>query len=61
MVGPLFDDPDAFPRDHLAERLRQLAAQNIYIGGSSWKYEGWLADLQPRSLSVARALLQEAL
>ena len=54
MVGPLFEDPDAFPRDHLAERLRQLAARNIYIGGSSWKYEGWLGQIYSRERYLSR-------
>jgi len=54
VVGPLFDDADAFPREHLAERLRQLAAQNIYIGGSSWKYEGWLGQIYSRDRYLSR-------
>ena len=54
MVGSLFEEPDAFPRDHLAERLRQLAAQNIYVGGSSWKYEGWLGQIYSRDRYLAR-------
>ena len=46
MVGGLFDEPGPhFDRDGLAERLHALAAQNIYIGGSSWKYEGWLGQI----------------
>ena len=54
MVGPLFEDPDAFPRDHLADRLRHLAAHNIYIGGSSWKYEGWLGQIYRRERYLSR-------
>ena len=44
---PLFDEPDPnrFDREALAEKLRQLASQQIYIGGSSWKYEGWLGQV----------------
>src|ERR1700734_3316471 len=42
---PLFDPPSAFNRAGLAQRLRALAAQNILIGGSSWKYEGWLGQI----------------
>ena len=45
MVGPLFDEPGGFDRDGLAARLRALAEQRIYIGGSSWKYEGWLGQI----------------
>ena len=31
-----------FPRAQLAERLALLAQEGIYVGTSSWKYEGWL-------------------
>ena len=54
MVGPLFEDPGAFDRDGLAERLRRLAAENVYIGGSSWKYEGWLGQIYSRERYLAR-------
>jgi uncharacterized protein YecE (DUF72 family) len=42
---PLFDDPPAFDREHLAAELRKLADEQIYLGGSSWKYEGWLGQI----------------
>jgi uncharacterized protein YecE (DUF72 family) len=45
MVGSLFEEPGGFDRDGLAARLRELASQHIYIGGSSWKYEGWLGQI----------------
>ena len=54
MVGPLFEAVDAFPRERLAERLRALARNNIYIGGSSWKYEGWLGQIYLRERYMAR-------
>jgi uncharacterized protein YecE (DUF72 family) len=54
VVGPLFEDPEAFPRDRLAEQLTALAAQNIYIGGSSWKYEGWLGQIYSRERYLSR-------
>ncbi len=31
-----------FPRAQLAERIAALAGDGIYVGTSSWKYEGWL-------------------
>ena len=34
-----------FDREQIAQRVSQLAAKNIYIGTSSWKYEGWLGQL----------------
>ena len=45
MTLPLFDDPLSFDRAALAARLRSLAAENIWIGTSSWKYEGWLGQI----------------
>ena len=54
MVGPLFEAAEAFPRELLAERLRTLAERNIYIGGSSWKYEGWLGQIYQRERYMTR-------
>ena len=34
-----------FDRPKIAERVKELAAQNIFIGTSSWKYEGWMDQL----------------
>jgi uncharacterized protein YecE (DUF72 family) len=48
VVGPLFDEPGGFDRETLAARLRELASEHIYIGGSSWKYEGWLGQIYQR-------------
>jgi uncharacterized protein YecE (DUF72 family) len=42
---PLFDEPSSFDRAGLARRLRALASENIFIGASSWKYEGWLGQI----------------
>lgn len=42
---PLFDEPSSFDRERLAARLRELATNHIYVGGSSWKYEGWLGQI----------------
>jgi uncharacterized protein YecE (DUF72 family) len=54
VVGSLFEAVDAFPRDRLAERLRALAERNIHIGGSSWKYEGWLGQIYERERYLTR-------
>jgi uncharacterized protein YecE (DUF72 family) len=54
VVGPLFEAAEAFPRELLAERLRTLAERNIYIGGSSWKYEGWLGQIYQRERYMTR-------
>ncbi len=54
MVGGLFDEPGSFDRDGLAGGLHALAAQNIFIGGSSWKYEGWLGQIYTRERYLTR-------
>jgi len=54
VVGGLFDEPGSFDRDGLAGRLRVLASENIYIGGSSWKYEGWLGQIYTRERYLSR-------
>ncbi|HXE63300.1 MAG TPA: DUF72 domain-containing protein [Bryobacteraceae bacterium] len=48
------DSESGFDRDVLRDRLRILAARGIYIGGSSWKYEGWLGQIYSRSRYQAR-------
>ena len=42
---PLF--PPALPpfRADLAEKLKRAAAEGIFFGASSWKYEGWLGQI----------------
>lgn len=54
MVGPLFEEPGSFDRDTLAARLKALAADGVYIGGSSWKYEGWLGQVYTRERYLSR-------
>jgi uncharacterized protein YecE (DUF72 family) len=41
----LFDDDQIFDRRPLAEKLRYLRDRNIFIGTSSWRYEGWLGQV----------------
>lgn len=54
MTGGLFDEPGSFDRERLAEKLRALARQRIYIGGSSWKYEGWVGQIYSRERYIVR-------
>jgi uncharacterized protein YecE (DUF72 family) len=54
VVGPLFEEPGGFDRLALTARLRKLAEERIYIGGSSWKYEGWLGQVYSRERYLAR-------
>jgi len=54
---PLFDPPPeegGFDRNALASRLRTLAQQGIWIGTSSWKYEGWLGQIYTRERYATR-------
>ena len=54
MTGGLFDEPNTFDREGLAAKLRALARQRIYIGGSSWKYEGWVGQIYSRERYMVR-------
>jgi uncharacterized protein YecE (DUF72 family) len=54
MSLPLFDDREPFDRTGLAASLRRLAAQNIWIGASSWKYEGWIGQVYTRDRYLQR-------
>ncbi|MDE3196410.1 MAG: DUF72 domain-containing protein, partial [Acidobacteriota bacterium] len=55
-MDSLFDTEEnsGFDRDLLRDRLRELAARRVYIGGSSWKYEGWLGQIYSRSRYMVR-------
>lgn len=54
LVTSLFDEPSSFDRERLAASLARLAAQGIYIGGSSWKYEGWFGQVYSRERYMQR-------
>lgn len=57
MTLPLFSPPPSeagFDRAALARRLRQLAGEGVWIGTSSWKYEGWLGQIYTRERYLAR-------
>jgi uncharacterized protein YecE (DUF72 family) len=42
---PIFEDDPPPQAARLAPKLRELAAQGVYFGTSSWKYEGWLGSI----------------
>jgi uncharacterized protein YecE (DUF72 family) len=42
---PLFDEPSDFDRERLRNKLAALASENVFIGTSSWKYEGWIGQI----------------
>jgi uncharacterized protein YecE (DUF72 family) len=62
-VDTLFDlnERPAFDRDKLRHRLNALAARHIFIGGSSWKYEGWLDQIYSRSRYQVRGRFSKRL
>src|SRR5580692_2711681 len=41
----LFDNVPAFDRLSLAAKIHTLAERKIFIGTSSWRYEGWLGQV----------------
>ena len=57
----LFEEPSNLDREALATRLRALAASNIFIGGSSWKYEGWLGQIYSESRYTSRGRFSKRL
>jgi len=61
MGGLLFEEPGGFDREGLAARLRSAASENIYIGGSSWKYEGWLGQVYTRDRYLSRGRFSKRL
>ncbi len=50
----LFDSPGSFDRASLARTLGRLAAEGVWIGASSWKYEGWLGQIYTRERYLTR-------
>jgi uncharacterized protein YecE (DUF72 family) len=51
---PLFDEAPQFNRDATAAKLKQLAAQGVWIGTSSWKYEGWCGQVYTHQKYMTR-------
>ncbi|WP_051670654.1 DUF72 domain-containing protein [Bryobacter aggregatus] len=46
MFSPnLFEIPEPQIRTRLRNKLRRLAEQEIFVGTSSWKYEGWMGSV----------------
>lgn len=57
--APLFDERPLLDRRRLAEALRRLAAEGIFIGTSSWKYPGWLGQIYTRERYLARGVFSQ--
>jgi uncharacterized protein YecE (DUF72 family) len=54
MTLPLFDPPSDFDRQGLSAKLRRLADSGIWLGTSSWKYEGWLGQVYSEDRYLTR-------
>ena len=52
---PLFDPPSpTFDREGLASALHGLAKEGVYVGTSSWKYEGWIGQVYSQAPYMVR-------
>ena len=51
---PLFDEPPSIDRTALAATLRDLARDGVFLGTSSWKYEGWLGQVYSEERYLVR-------
>ena len=61
-VDTLFDlDELSFNREELHDRLTGLSSRGIYVGGSSWKYEGWVGQIYSRSRYLTRGRFSKKL
>jgi len=47
-------------RDQLTEKLKRLAAQGVFLGTSSWKYEGWFGSIYERDRYIWRGRFSKA-
>ena len=56
---PLFDHRPPFDRARLAGSLRKLAAGDIWIGTSSWKYPGWVGQVYTRERYLSRGAFSQ--
>jgi uncharacterized protein YecE (DUF72 family) len=64
VTGSLFDFPDSGEaqfRRKLSGSLERLARDRIRIGGSSWKYEGWLGQIYTPSHYMSRGRFSKKL
>jgi uncharacterized protein YecE (DUF72 family) len=60
-TASLFEEPQQFDRRRLRDRLTTLAAQGVFIGTSSWKYEGWLGQIYSRQRYMTRGRFSQKL
>ena len=58
-VLPLFDEPPLFDRERLRRKLARAASLGVFIGTSSWKYEGWCGQIYTRERYTTRGRFSE--
>src|ERR1017187_6059725 len=51
----------AFDRDKIQQQAAKLAANDVFIGTSSWKYPGWVGMLYEEQRYLRRGKLSESL
>ncbi len=51
---PLFEPPEPPGRARLAAALGRLAAAGVWVGTSSWKYEGWIGQVYTAGRYLSR-------
>ena len=51
---PLFDEPPEIDKTPLGRKLASLASSGVFIGTSSWKYEGWIGQVYTRERYLRR-------
>jgi len=51
---PLFDEPFDTELTPLGKKLAALASSDIFIGTSSWKYEGWIGQIYTHDRYLSR-------
>lgn len=56
---PLFDEPPSFDRARLRAKLSELARAGVFMGTSSWKYEGWFGQIYTRDRYLSRGRFSE--
>lgn len=58
-TASLFEEPLRIDRARLRDRLSALAQDNIFIGTSSWKYQGWIGQIYSRDRYLTRGRFSE--
>ena len=58
-TASLFEEPLRIDRARLRARLSALAQENVFIGTSSWKYQGWIGQIYSRDRYLTRGRFSE--